>query len=232
MKKELTTKELTKKEILGYLEEINHKLTMENKYGEILIAGGAALTLVFNARNSTHDVDAVFRPKEDLRSIIENIAACNDLEEDWLNDGVKGFITPAMKSNVFIEYSNLTVSNLDAESLLAMKLTSARTYSKDMDDSIFLMKTLDIKSQDELFNIIEKYTHSNQQTIQAQYFTIEAYEKYCSRQELEKADRGNKEKAPRRLSEYRVRIEEMKKADGGKGEIPQLSNKAKNVYER
>lgn len=176
--------ELSRDEILKYLEEINHQLSLEDKCGEIIIAGGAALTLVFSARNSTHDIDALFRPKEDLREIIKTIAACNDLSDDWLNDGVKGFITEKMKSSVVCKFSNLTVSSLDAESLLAMKLTSARALSKDMDDSIFLMKVLDIKMQDELFSIIEKYTHSSQQTAQAKFFTMEAFERYSQKHNI------------------------------------------------
>lgn len=43
-------KELSRQDILKYFEQINTRLAKENKYGEVLIAGGAALTLVFNAR--------------------------------------------------------------------------------------------------------------------------------------------------------------------------------------
>lgn len=176
-------KELSRQDILKYFEQINTRLAKENKYGEVLIAGGAALTLVFNARQSTYDIDAIFRPKEDMRAIIKSIAQEYDINEDWLNDGVKGFITDNMKGSTYLEYSNLTVSSLDAECLLAMKLTSARSLSKDMEDSIFLMSILKIKSEQELFTLIEKYTHPNQQTMQAKYFTMEAFERYSITQE-------------------------------------------------
>lgn len=176
-------KELSKQDILKYFEQINIRLAKENKYGEILIAGGAALTLVFNARQSTYDIDAIFRPKEDMRAIIKSMAEEYNINEDWLNDGVKGFITNNMKSSTYLECSNLTVSSLDAECLLAMKLTSARSLSKDMEDSIFLMGILKIRSQQELFALIEKYTHPNQQTMQAKYFTIEVFERYSIAQE-------------------------------------------------
>lgn len=89
-------------------------------------------------------------------------------------------MTPRMQDSqeVFHEYSNLTVSSLNAECLLAMKLTSARALTKDMVDSVFLMKKLSIKSKDELFTIIEKYTDENRQTAAARFFALEAYEKY------------------------------------------------------
>lgn len=118
-----------------------------------------------------------------MRAIIKSIAQEYDINEDWLNDGVKGFITDNMKGSTYLEYSNLTVSSLDAECLLAMKLTSARSLSKDMEDSIFLMSILKIKSEQELFTLIEKYTHPNQQTMQAKYFTMEVFERYSITQE-------------------------------------------------
>ena len=109
--------ELKKEDILRYFEEINQHLANMGNHGDILIAGGAALTLVFNARNSTYDIDAIFEPKEDMRKIIKDVAQSNALDDDWLNDAVKGFMTDKMKFSAFLEYSHLTVSSLDAESL-------------------------------------------------------------------------------------------------------------------
>ena len=118
---------LTKDDMLRYFEQINNALSERNQTGEIIIAGGAALTLAFNARVSTYDIDAIFEPKGDMRQIIKEIASANNLDNDWLNDGVKGFMNNKMGVVVCQNYSHLVVKNLDAESLLAMKLTSART---------------------------------------------------------------------------------------------------------
>jgi len=60
-------RKFSKKDILKYLDEINNKLIERGKFGEIVICGGAAMTLVYEARNSTHDIDAIFKPKEDLK---------------------------------------------------------------------------------------------------------------------------------------------------------------------
>ena len=175
-------KELTKADMMKYFEEINDMLAAADKNGSILMAGGAALALVHGARPSTYDIDAIFQPAEDMREIIKLIADKHSLGGDWLNDGVKGFLTPQMQDSqeVFHEFTNLTISSLNAECLLAMKLTSARALSKDMSDSIFLMKKLGIKNEDELFAIIEKYTYKKQHTAAAKYFTLEAFEKYRS----------------------------------------------------
>jgi len=170
--------ELSKDEMLQYFEEINNRLAADGEHGEIVIAGGAALTLVFNARKSTRDIDAIFHPAQDMRKIIEGIAKDYILSSDWLNDGVKGFITDKMKFEEHLIYSNLTVFNIDAAGLLAMKLTSARVDSKDMDDSIFLMEVLGIRSEDELFDIIEQFTHPKQQSMASKFFTTEAFSRY------------------------------------------------------
>jgi hypothetical protein len=113
-----------------------------------------------------------------MRKIIKSIADSNNLDDDWINDAASGFISPNMKSTIIYEYNNLTVSSLNAEALLAMKLTSARSFSKDLQDSITLMKYLNIKEQNELFTIINKYAYENQKTPKSMYFTMEAFEEY------------------------------------------------------
>jgi len=79
---------------------------------------------------------------------------------------------------VFQEYSNLTESSLSAECLLAMKIASARALTKDLSDSIFLMKLGDIQSEDELFAIITKYMDEKRLTAAVRFFTLEAFEQY------------------------------------------------------
>lgn len=145
---------LTKKDIEKYFMEINKRLSFLGKHGEIIMTGGAALTVVFNARNSTYDIDAIFEPKEDLNKIIKDMSAEYDIHKDWLND---------------------------ADCLLALKLTSARAFSKDMEDSITLMNLLKIDNEGQLFNIIEQYIPKDRQTAQAYFFTQEAYRKYSER---------------------------------------------------
>ena len=169
---------LTKEDIISLLNEINFRLEKDNAHGEIYLTGGASLALVFDARYATRDIDALFEPKEYMRKIFKEIASDYDLDDDWLNDGVKGYVTPSMKFEVLFEYSNLKVFSANAESLLAMKLTAARQDRSDMDDSIVLMKELNIQSEGELFEIISKYAHPKYHTIQSKYFTKEAFVKY------------------------------------------------------
>ena len=72
-------RKFTQKDMIKYLEEINKKLSERGKFGEIMICGGSALTLVYEARDSTRDIDAVFKPREDMREIINEISRENNL---------------------------------------------------------------------------------------------------------------------------------------------------------
>ena len=178
-------REISRDEILAYFQEINNRLALEDKHGEIMVVGGAALTLVFNARGSTRDIDAVFRPAEDMRKIILSIAADEGLPPDWLNDTVKPFVTDKLNFDTYLVYSNLTVSTIDAESLLAMKLSSARPGTKDMSDSLFLMQLLGISSEKALFDILDKYIEPFLRNVRIKHFTKEVFVKY---QELMKGN--------------------------------------------
>ena len=49
-------RKFSKKDILKYLGEVNKKLEERGKFGEIMICGGAVMTLVYKARNSTNAI--------------------------------------------------------------------------------------------------------------------------------------------------------------------------------
>ena len=64
-----------------------------------------------------------------------------------------------------------------------------------MSDSIFLMKSLNIQSSEELFNLMEKYTSTRFQTARTKNFTLEAFEKYkeeLAKDVLQDSDKMNK----------------------------------------
>jgi hypothetical protein len=155
---------LAKKQILQYLEELSTAMARKNLKGEILLFGGAAMILAFNARSSTKDVDAIFRPKKEIYAISKEIADKHHMSEGWLNDSVKGFITSdSFKQNLFIRYSNLSVYTPEPQYLLAMKCMSMRigAESSDIDDIKTLLKYLKIKKAEDVFSLIEKYYPQN-----------------------------------------------------------------------
>ena len=84
------------------------------------------------------------------------------------------FVTDKLTILPHLEYSNLIIYSVDAESLLAMKLASARFGTSDMNDSIFLMKHLGIKTEKEVFDIIDKYIDPFLRRPSVKFFAMEA----------------------------------------------------------
>jgi hypothetical protein len=166
---------MLKDEILHYLKILNEKLKRRNTKGEICLYGGAVMCLVFDARPSTKDVDAIFHPAGIIRKAAEEIAEEYELTGDWLNDGVKGFLVEHPKK-VFMNLSNLSVLVADAEYMLAMKSLSARIDGTDSQDIRFLLRKLNIQSAEEVFRIIEKYYPKRIIKPATQFFLEEIFE--------------------------------------------------------
>jgi len=143
-------------EIIEYLYALNEKLQRQNVKGEICLYGGAVMCLVYDARPSTKDVDAIFQPTEIIREAAKEIANEYGLVDDWLNDGVKGFLVEHPRK-VFLNLSHLVVMVADPEYMLAMKSLSARIDGTDSKDIEFLINKLKIKTVEDVFNIIDKY---------------------------------------------------------------------------
>ena len=143
-------------EILKYLHALNEKLQRRNVKGEICLYGGAVMCLVYDARPSTKDVDAIFQPSKIIREVAKEIANEYELVNDWLNDGVKGFLVEHPRK-VFLNLSHLVVMVADPEYMLAMKSLSARIDGTDSKDIEFLINKLKITTVDEVFKIIDKY---------------------------------------------------------------------------
>jgi hypothetical protein len=134
--------------------------SMEVK-GEICFYGGAVMSLVYDARPDTKDVDAVFRPAAIIREAAARVARANDLPPDWLSDGVKGVLVQH-KQRILFDYSNLKVFVPEPDYLLAMKAISSRHDSADARDVRVLVDLLHLTSANQVLDIVEKYYPRNQ----------------------------------------------------------------------
>lgn len=166
---------MQKDEILKYLSALNEKLQRRNVKGEICLYGGAVMCLVYDARPSTKDVDAVFQPSEIIRALAKEIANEYDLVDDWLNEGVKGFLVEHPRK-VFLNLSHLVIMVADPEYMLAMKSLSARIDGTDSKDIEFLIKELKIKTVENVFKIIDKYYPRRMIRPATQFFLEEVFD--------------------------------------------------------
>jgi hypothetical protein len=154
---------LTKEQILAALSRLNELLREKEVMGEICIFGGAAMVLAFDARESTRDVDAIFAPKQDVILSAEQVAQEFGFEIDWLNDGVKGFVsdTAEITADGMPVYSNLRIMRPSTEYLLAMKCLASRAaeYGTEGDraDIITLLKVTGFRDPAEVCELVVRY---------------------------------------------------------------------------
>ena len=172
---------MSKLDILNNLIALDNKLVANDMTGEIDIFGGAVMCLGLDARESTHDIDAMFQPKADIRKLIQEVADEHNLSSDWLNDGVKGFISPDGTFERFGEdiFKNLTVFMASPEYLLAMKCLSCRSLldsPTEISDIKFLIKYLNLTSVEMVENIILEYYPESRYQPKTHYMLMEIFE--------------------------------------------------------
>ncbi|MGO9512566.1 MAG: DUF6036 family nucleotidyltransferase [Steroidobacteraceae bacterium] len=138
---------------------LNEELRNSATEGELFLVGGAVMCLAYAVRPSTQDVDAVFRPPAQVREAAARVGARAGLPQDWLNDGVKGFMSAHGDFAPFLELDHLRVMVAQPSYLLAMKCLSMRIGAEfhDEEDVRYLLRHLDIRSYDHALAVIKKY---------------------------------------------------------------------------
>jgi hypothetical protein len=150
---------LTQNDLRRLFELLNDELRRSGTRGELFLVGGAVMCLAYAARPSTQDVDALFRPPAQVREAAARVAARAKVKADWLNDGVKGFVSAQGEFAPFLELDHLRVMVALPEYLLAMKCLAMRIGAEfhDEDDVRYLLRHLDIRTQDKALAAITKY---------------------------------------------------------------------------
>ena len=150
---------LTASDIQRLFKLLNDELRTTDTNAELFLVGGAVMCLAYAARPSTQDIDALFRPPARVREAAARVAARAHMNPDWLNDGVKGFISAQGDFAPFLELDHLRVMIAQPEYLLAMKCLAMRIGAEfhEEDDVRYLLRHLDIRSADKAVQIIGRY---------------------------------------------------------------------------
>jgi hypothetical protein len=150
---------LTRADLRRLFELLNEELRSSQTEAELFLVGGAVMCLAYAARPSTQDVDALFRPPAEVRAAAARVAARAQVNPDWLNDGVKGFMSAQGDFAPFIEFDHLRIMMAQPEYLLAMKCLAMRIGAEfhDEDDVRYLLRHLDIRSYEKAVATITKY---------------------------------------------------------------------------
>ena len=150
---------LTKSDIRRLFELLDGELAAEGAEGELYLVGGAVLCLALDAREATRDVDAFFRPTRLVREAAHRVAAKAGVPDDWLNDAVKGFLSPRGAFEPYLELPHLKVFVAQPSYLFAMKCAALRLGEEfhDLDDVRFLLRYLGLSTVDEALAVVTRY---------------------------------------------------------------------------
>jgi hypothetical protein len=117
-----------------------------------------------NARPATRDVAAFFRPSREVREAAARVAARSGVPDRWLNDAVKGFLSPRGGYDPYLELPHLRVFVARPEYLLAMKCASMRLGAEfhDPDDVRYLHRYSNLTTVDEAQEVVTRYFERHQ----------------------------------------------------------------------
>ena len=167
---------LTRQVILGALGSLSEELGKQGVTGEICVFGGTVMVLAFSARLATKDVDALFQPTNAIREIARRIADEQRLPSDWLNDGVKGFVSGRHETTLgsLPQFPHLRLTMPVPEYLLAMKCMAARMGGvsgepSDVADIVFLIHHLQLKSPRVVLDLVGQYYPASRIPVKTQY---------------------------------------------------------------
>jgi hypothetical protein len=157
------------------LAELGRRCHAAGRTVEIAIYGGSAILLILNNRIATRDVDGVFeKDKNFLKRLATDMANEFGWNDNWLNDGVKGFLSVIdgssgvkhlFKTYPSEEQPGLRVFLPKAEYLFAMKCRAMRIggvdSNSDIDDIRMLARAIGIRNSEEALNLVEAYYPGN-----------------------------------------------------------------------
>lgn len=181
--KEPSGSTLTREQILAALQALSDELGKQGVTGELCLFGGTVMVLAFTARLTTKDVDALFQPVQTIRELARRIAAEQQLPADWLNDGVKGFVSGRHETTAgnLPQFTHLRLTMPVPEYLLAMKCMAARIGGttdepSDVADITFLIRHLKLKSAKEVLDLVGQYYPANRIPVKTQYLVEGLFE--------------------------------------------------------
>lgn len=181
--KEPSGSTLTREQILAALQALSDELGKQGVTGELCLFGGTVMVLAFTARLTTKDVDALFQPTQTIRELARRIAIEQHLPADWLNDGVKGFVSGRHETTAgnLPQFPHLRLTMPVPEYLLAMKCMAARIGGttdepSDVADITFLIRHLKLKSAKEVLDLVGQYYPANRIPVKTQYLVEGLFE--------------------------------------------------------
>lgn len=169
------SKNFDRKTLEYALAELGRRAFAAGRIVEIVVYGGSALLLTLNRQVNTGDIDAVFEGNKDfVRKLAAEMAEEFNWDENWLNDGVKGWLSnrdadpdvrALFKTYPSEERPGLRVYTAKPEYLFAMKCRAMRLggveTNSDIDDIKLLARAIGIRNSSDALALVEKFYPQN-----------------------------------------------------------------------
>jgi hypothetical protein len=151
---------LSRDDIVMVLGELADELQAQGVHGDLFLVGGAAMAVAYSTRRATHDLDAIFEPKQAIYDAAGRVGDRHGLPNDWLNGGVKGFLPgPDPEATVLFDRPGLAVRVASPRYLFAMKVFAARV-ERDADDLRVLFELCGFASVEQALDQVQSiYPH-------------------------------------------------------------------------
>jgi hypothetical protein len=162
-------------EIERYLRQVGEYLNDQLLTGELLIVGGAYMTLVLQQRETTKDVDAYFASNAvAIREAAARVARDEGLPDDWLNDAVKGFMFTQPEMTLWLDCPGLRVYAPNPAYIFAMKALAGRP--EDVRDLVALSDLLTLRSAAEALAVVARYVPAQLLSPRIQYLVEDLFD--------------------------------------------------------
>ena len=153
---------MDKERLLQIFDYLNERLKENQLQLEITVYGGSIMTMVYDNRPATKDIDCVFSETNSnlLNRILDLTKYTFNLADGWINEDIKEPLRALLKEDkeTYRVYTNLRILKPEAKQLLAMKILAARNEpAKDFVDAHILCKDLNITTKDELLDTVSEY---------------------------------------------------------------------------
>ena len=151
---------LSRSDMLRLFDLLNAELATEDVRGELYLVGGAVMCLALDARHATRYMDGYFLPTGAIRQAAGRVAARAVVPDDWLNDAVKGYLSPRGDFDPYLDLDHLKVFVARPTYLLAMKCAAMRLGEEfhDLEDVRYLLRLLNITTVDDALEVVTRYS--------------------------------------------------------------------------
>lgn len=152
------TAPLDRERVLRAFRLMADHLAAAGDRGELLIADGAVMAIVYDVERVTRDVDGVIiQGHGPVSDAARRVAQELHLPRGWLNEGVSAYLSTQLDPDTIpiFDHPNLGVMAVSPEHLLALKARAAR--AQDLSDLRTLCDSLQLTSTAEVDTIVSRF---------------------------------------------------------------------------